>query len=266
MVSAVGPNSRTDAQPGFPEAQEAKSAMGRIVPLVVMVIPLAASCGCSGLGWYRAIGDLPGVAPSDYAFYFFCSTASQLYPATPSQVESSMLEALGDLGFKVLEPPIHQKDGESLIRASAPDGRPTRITIIPQNAMTNVKVAVGHWGVGDYDLSRDLLRRVALNFGTVMRAYTPVDTTVPRKIYTWRGLPASPRPQPPEDIRGEGLRPRPGEADTNLEEPAIPGQVAPPTIPQTLSVPGAMQGFVPTRDFPNPPYMPYAPFPYYPLQ
>ncbi len=94
--------------------------MGRIVPLIVMVIPLVASCGCSGLGWYRAIGNLPGVAATDYAFYFFCSTASQLYPCTPSQAESSTLEALGDLGFKVLEPPTHQKDGESLIRAAPP--------------------------------------------------------------------------------------------------------------------------------------------------
>ncbi len=137
--------------------------------------------------------------------------------------------------------------------------------ITPQNAMTNVKVMVGHVPVGDYELSRDLLRRVALNFGTVMRAYTPIDTTVPRKIVMSRGIPPSPPPNPPEEIRGEGLRPIPGEA-TSSEEPAIPGQVSPPTDPQMMGLPGAMPGFIPTRDFPNPPYMPYAPFPYYPLQ
>jgi hypothetical protein len=266
MVSTVGPDDRTDAQSGFPEVQEAQSVMGRIVPLIVMVIPLAASCGCAGPGWYRAIGNLPGIASSDYAFYFFCSTASQVYQFTPPQVESSMMEALADLGFKVVEPPTHQPDGESLIQATAPDGRATRITITPQSAMTNVKVSVGHVQVGDYELSRTLLRRVALNFGTVMRAFTPMETTLPRRFNVSRGIPASPAPKPPEDIQGEGLRPSPGEAATNLDEPAIPGQVAPPTIPQTLGIPGAAQGFIPTRDFPNPPYMPYAPFPYYPIQ
>ncbi len=238
--------------------------MGRIVPLVVMGIPLLASCGCSGLGWYRSIGNLPGVAATDYAFYFFCNTASQLYPCTPAQAESSLLEAMGDLGFKVVGPPIRQQDGDCLIQATAPDSRPTRITITPQNAMTNVKVAIGHVSVGDYELARDLLRRVALNFGTLMRVYTPVDTTVPRKFIMSRGIPASPPPKPPEEIKGEGLRPRPGESATNLEEPAIPGQVAPPTIPQLMNFPGGTQGFIPTRDFPNPPNMPYAPFPYYP--
>src|SRR5690348_3154489 len=97
--------------------------MGRIVPLIAMVIPLAVCSGCAGPGWYRSIGNLPGIAASDYAFYFFCSTASQLYPHTPPQVESSMMEALADLGFTVVEPSTHEKGGECLIRAIAPDGR-----------------------------------------------------------------------------------------------------------------------------------------------
>ena len=49
-----------------------------------------------------------------------------------------MLEALGDLGFQVLEPPIHE-DGGGLIHARAPDGRPTQITITPQNAAEAVQ-------------------------------------------------------------------------------------------------------------------------------
>jgi hypothetical protein len=266
MVSLDGPIDRTDVPPRIHEVQEAESVMGRLVPLLVTVVALASSCGCAGPGWYRALGDLPGVASSDYAFYFFCSTASQLYPHSPPQVESSMMEALADLGFKVDEPPVHQKDGECLIEATAPDGRPTRIAIAPQNAMTNVKVQVGHASLGDYDLSRTLLRRVALNFGTVMRAYTPMEATLPRRFIVPRPVPVSPPPRPPEEIEGEGLRLTPGDSATNLDEPPIPGQVAPPTLPQPLNVPGAAQGFIPTRDYPNPPYVPYAPFPYYPLQ
>ena len=91
-----------------------------------------------------------------------------------------MLEALADLGFRVNDPPVHA-NGECVIRAKAPDGRTTRITIAPQNAMTMARVVIRPY-LGDYQLSRDLLRRVALNFGSGMRAYTPVDTTVPRRI------------------------------------------------------------------------------------
>ena len=79
--------------------------MGRISSLVAAVVCVASASGCGGLGWFRAAGHIPGVAPTDYAFYNFCDVSSQLYPAAPSQIESSAIEALGDLGFQVDEPP-----------------------------------------------------------------------------------------------------------------------------------------------------------------
>ena len=138
-------------------------------------------------------GHLPGVAPTDYAFYNFCDVASQLYPASPSQIESSTIEALGDLGFQLEEPPAHLPSGESTIIAKTPDGRPTKIKIPPQNSLTNVQVEIGPVHLGDEELSRDLLRRIALNFGTAMRAYTPIDTTLPKRINSSQFAPQASR-------------------------------------------------------------------------
>src|SRR5262249_36943640 len=158
--------------------QEARPVMARIARLIVAASILSACCGCAGPKWYRAIGSLPGVAWTDYAFTFYCDTATQLYPAAPDQIESSVLESLADLGSREVKPP-DRTDGDCVIRCKAPDGRHVRVTIHPQNAMTMVAIAISP-GLGDYQPSRDLLRRVALNFGTAMRAYAPVDTTVPR--------------------------------------------------------------------------------------
>jgi hypothetical protein len=169
------------------------------------------------------------------------------------------MEALGDLGFKVVEPPIHQPDGESLIRARTPDGRPTRITITPQNALTKVRVTIGPGPLGDYELSRDLLRRVAVNFGTVTRAHTPLETTLPRRNNPSRWDPSKIKHDPPEALQGEGLRPNESRDKAANEPGTVPGTEGVPTNPLS-----PFQGFVPTRDFPNPPNMPYAPFPYTP--
>ena len=100
--------------------------MGRISSLVAVVVCVASTSGCGGLGWYCAAGDIPGVAPTDYAFYNFCGVSSQLYPASPSQIESSAIEALGDLGFQVGDPPAHLPDGRGHDHAPRrrTDGRP----------------------------------------------------------------------------------------------------------------------------------------------
>ena len=180
--------------------------MRRVARLIFAATTLSALCGCAGPGLYRSIGSLPGVAWTDYAFTFYCDTATQLFQFSPPQVETSMLEALADLGFRVNDPPVHT-DGECVISAKAPDGRTTRITIAPQNAMTMARVVI-HPYLGDYQLSRDLLRRVALNFGSGMRAYTPVDLTVTRRINLPTPVPEPTHPRPPEALKGEGLRPR----------------------------------------------------------
>jgi hypothetical protein len=233
--------------------------MGRVYPLIMAVISLAPTCGCSGLGWYQAAGHLPGIARTDYAYYDFCGTSSQLFEFSPPQVESSLIEALGDLGFKVLEPPDRSPDGEAVIHAKTPDGRPANITVTPQNAMTNVRVRIGPIHIGDQELSHELLRRISLNFGAGMRAYTPIDTTVPRRFNVPRGLPPVVQSAPPQPLEGEGLRPNENRdkayGERNLDSDGVPQS----------TLPSPYQGFVPTRDFPNPPNMPYAPFPYTPF-
>jgi len=235
--------------------------MGRVVPLILAVISVSPACGCGGLGWYRAAGHLPGIAATDYAFYDFCGTSSQLFQFTPPQVESALVEALGDLGFKILEPPIHHPDGEALIHAHTPDGRPADLTITPQNALSNLRVKIGPIHIGDEDLSHELLARVAANFGTVLRAYTPIDATLPRRINLSRGVPPRMEPTvPPALLKGDGLRPNESRDKAVGEEAEAPGSE---TVPPT-NLPSPFQGFVPTRDNPNPPNMPYAPFPYTP--
>lgn len=233
--------------------------MERVARLIVAASILSVLCGCNGPGLYRSIGSVPGVAWTDYAFTFFCDTATQLYPATPAQIESSLLESLADLGFRDVESPTRE-DGACVFRVRAPDGRPVRITIEPQNTMTKLSVAIGPHHLGDYQLSRDLLRRVALNFGTAIRAYTPVDTTLPRRINPPNPIPPPVRPAPPEALKGEGLRPGITRKEgVELEEQTVPGSVVPPI----MSVPG-FGGFVPSMSYPNPPNMPYAPWPYSP--
>jgi hypothetical protein len=178
-------------------------------------------------------------------------------------VESALFEALGDLGFKAIEPPKHDPDGEARIHAQTPDGRPMDALITPQNAMTNVRVKIGPAHVGDESLSRDLLRRVALNFGTVMRVETPMETTLPRRTNSSRGLPPQVQRMPPPPLEGDGLRPGESRGRSSDEETIPPGSESVPAtnLPSPFRLP---QEFVPTRDNPNPPNFPFAPFPYTP--
>ena len=71
--------------------------------------------------------------------------------------------------------------------------------------------------------------------------------------------PSADRP-PPEALEGEGLRPNESRDKPLGEEEPSPASEDTPSTP----LPGSVQAFVPTRDFPNPPNMPYAPFPYTP--
>jgi hypothetical protein len=234
--------------------------MQRVARLILAASTLSVLCGCYGPGLYRSIGSIPGTAWTDYAFTYFCDKATQIYPATPAQIESSMVEALGDLGFRDIQPPIRE-NGVAIIRVRARDGRPVRVTIEPQNAMTMVTVAIGPAHLGDYQLSADLLRRVALNFGTVMRAYTPVDTTVTRRITPPNPIPGPVPPPAPEALKGEGLRPGISQKEgIPIEEQTVPGSVVPPVMGVA-----PYRGFIPTIDYPNPPNMPYAPWPYTPF-
>jgi hypothetical protein len=134
------------------------------------------------LGWYRAIGDLPGIAPSDYAFYEFCGTSSQVFQFSLPQVQTAAIEALRDLGFKDIGPVKPCRDEALAMKLHTPDGRPATITFTPQNTMTNMRIVIGPAHVGDQLLSRDVFRRVALNFGTLPRDYMPLEPTLARRI------------------------------------------------------------------------------------
>jgi hypothetical protein len=68
---------------------------------------------------------LPGIDPTDYAYSYFCGEASQVYQFTASQVESSALEALADLGYKGID--VEREDGCLKVRARTLDHRPARL-------------------------------------------------------------------------------------------------------------------------------------------
>jgi hypothetical protein len=236
--------------------------MRRIVPLFVVILSGLWACGCGALGWYRAIGHYPGIAPSDYAFYDFCGTASQVFQFSLPQVQSAAVEALRDLGFKDIGPAKPCPDEAVVRTARTPDGRPATITFSPQNAMTNMRIMIGPAHIGDQMLARDVFRRVALNFGTLPRDYMPLEPTLARRINPPTALPPPVGAEPPLTLQGEGLRP--GESRTapspEFTAPVTgtgSGVVPPPFDPY--------RPFVPTRDYPNPYYMPYAPYPYTPV-
>jgi hypothetical protein len=225
----------------------------------VAILGALSAWGCAGPGWYRAIGHFPGVAPSDYAFYYFNGTSSQLFPLSVPQVESSTIEAMADLGFKVLGPPGRDPHGEVCIRAQTPDGRPAKLTVTPQGSLANLRVTIGPVHVGDELLSRDLIRRVGLNYGTLPRDFAPMEPVLARRVNLSRGVPPRIERVPPPPLEGEGLRP---DANAALEPSPASGLAPPGVLPIAPNLP---QNFVPTRDFPNPPNMPYAPFPYTPF-
>src|SRR5271157_5772978 len=157
-------------------------AMRQNIPLVVVVLSGLLAGGCGSLGWYRSIGNVPGVAPSDYAFYDFCGTSSQVFQFSLPQVQTAAIEALRDLGFKDIGP-VKPCPNEALaMKMHTPDGWPATITFTPQNRMTNMRIVIGPAHVGDQMLSRDVFRRVALNFGTLPRDYMPLEPTLARRI------------------------------------------------------------------------------------
>jgi hypothetical protein len=225
--------------------------MPRIVCLLLVIGSSLPIYGCGIPGWYRAIGHYPGVAPSDYAFYNFLGVSSQLYQFSPPQVASSAIQAIGDLGFTVVRGPVVCPDGVIEIVAQTPDGRSCKITITPQNNLSNMRIKIGPVLVGDQMLSRDVFKRVAVNFGTLPRDYTPIEPALARRINAAvENQPPIP-PPPGETLIGEGLRP--GETPgTVAPEGGQPGGVAIPAI-------NPLSPFVPTPYF-GPTPTPMSPF------
>jgi hypothetical protein len=210
-------------------SKEASKAMHRITCLMLVIGSSLPVYGCALPGWYRSVGHFPGVAPSDYAFYNFMGTSSQLYQFTPSQVASSALEAMGDLGFAVAKGPEVCPDGVIEIAAQTPDGRSCQITITPQNNLSNMRIKIGPVCVGDQMLSRDLFKRVAVNFGTLPRDHTPLEPALARRINSTFEMPPPIPPPPGETLEGEGLRPGETRGAVGPEGGQPGGEAVPPT-------------------------------------
>ena len=61
-----------------------------------------------------------------------------------------------------------------ILHALTPDGRPAKIKISPQNSLTKrARSRSARFIWATRNCSRDLFRRIAANFGTAIRAYTP---------------------------------------------------------------------------------------------
>jgi len=235
--------------------------MRQNIPLVVVVLSGLLAGGCGSLGWYRSIGNVPGVAPSDFAFYEFCGTSSQVFQFSMPQVQSAAIEALRDLGFKDIGPAKPCADEAIAMKMHTPDGRPATITFTPQNRMTNMRIVIGPAHVGDQLLSLDVFRRVGFNFGTLPRDYMPLEPTLARRINPPTALPPSMHGEPAETLKGEALRP--GESRTapapEFTSPVTgtgSGVIPPPADPYR-------SGF-PYNLYPSPYYTPSLPYPYGP--
>jgi hypothetical protein len=144
-----------------------------------------------------------------------------------------------------------------LIKARTPDGRPTKITISPQNLLTNVRVEIGPIHLGDKELSNDLLRRISLNFGTTRRVYTPIDTTLPKRMNLSRFVPEGTGPTT-YDLDGEGLRPNEERDKAVPEEGPSPEEQAVPAS----AVPALLQGLLQGGGVQPGQNVPFVPFPF----
>ncbi len=232
--------------------------MRRIVMLVVVVSSALPLCGCGSLGWYRAIGNIPGVAPSDWAFYEFCGTSSQVFQFSIPQVQSAAIEALRDLGFKEIGPAKPCPDEAIAMKMRTPDGRPATVTFTPQNRLTNMRIVIGPAHIGDETFCRDVFRRVAINFGTLPRDYMPLELTLARRINPPSVLPPSMQGESPEIIKGGVLRPGEGRAAAGEFTAPVTGTgsglVPQPSDPYRSSFPYNLYSL--------PSYGPTLPYPY----
>ena len=180
---------------------------------------LAIGAGC------QAVGELPGIDPTDYAYTRYGCDTSQVYMQDMRQVGSAALEALGDLGYTDVscEPTAERVT----IRGRTVDGRPARVVVTPRNGMSTMSVKVGP--AGDESAAQALIHRVALNFGMLPRTIIPLEPTLSRRL----------NPPPGRAVRGPivDLGPLPPANAATVSPPAArPGPFAPkaedPDLPE----------------------------------
>ena len=167
--------------------------------------------------------------------------------------KAPLIEALGDLGFREAEPTERLPEGLVIFHALTPDGRPAKIKITPQNSLTSVRIEIGPVHLGDEELSRNLFRRIAANFGTAIRAYTPIDPTLPKRLNVSTGFVPQAKHTPPLELVGEGLRPNENRDKAASEEAGVPADEA----AAAAAALGLPQGAGPRQS----PYGPGVPYP-----
>jgi hypothetical protein len=194
---------------------------------------IALACAPAVLGGCQAAGQIPGVAPSFYAYTFFNGQVSEVFQYPPYFVETSCMQALADLGFSAIE---KGNEGPAVvITATTPDGcRPARISIEPQNAMTMFRIRIGRGLLGDEPLSKAVVDRIALNYGAVPRTLIPIEPTLGRRGPI--NIPAAPptawfEPIGPLGIPGAGTVIVPGDTLGPATAPRVPVGPPPPPVP-----------------------------------
>ena len=181
--------------------------VGRRIAFLLIVAAVLPAGGCGAIGWTRVRGPLSGRRPHGLRLLRLLRHPVPALPVHGAPGSSATLQALGDLGFQVAGPPKVTQEGEVTIDARTPDGRPAEIVITPQNNLSNLRVKIGPVCVGDSLLSRDLYKRVALNFGTLPRSYTPLEPTLSRRQDLVLGNADPYTSKRYETLLGEGLCP-----------------------------------------------------------
>ena len=122
--------------------------------------------------------------------------------------------------------------------AGRPRSRSRRKTLL-----TNVRVEIGPIHLGDQELSRDLLRRISLNFGTMMTGLHPDRHHAAQAIECVAVRPSKGVATTIIQLDGEGLRP-----NENRDKP--PHEESPPPDQESLpasSLPALLQGLIAGR-------------------
>ena len=222
--------------------------------------PTLAAIAVLALGGCRSVGRFPTIDPTDYAYSYFNGFYSQVFQFNASQVESSALQALGDLGFTKIEREI-QDNGAVKIKCWTLDHRPCCLWVKPRNtAMTILTVYVGL--VGDEIVSSTIMQRVAMNFGTLPRTLIPMEPslerrfnpvpplqpTLPKVVSIPTSLPpdAVPLAEPPAGDTGPAIPPPPAPgADPSpfgLPEMPVPPPTPAPNPALSRATPDATRG------------------------
>jgi hypothetical protein len=149
------------------------------------------------------------------------------------------------------------------MKMRTPDGRPATVTFTPQNQMTNMRIVIGPAHIGDETFSRDIFRRVALNFGTLPRDHMPLEPILARRINAPSYVPPTLHAESPETLEGSALRPGlgltpAGEFNTPVTGTGS-GVILPPYDPNRVTFPYnlySLPSFTPSLPYPSPYAMP----------